>query len=75
MSIITEKKGEVSEKAKELCLEKFIKAAEIMEIKLKQVVKEEFMFDYVDPSSGVLMKSSNPNAVYYESLGVDHYLK
>ena len=29
----------------------------------------------MDPASGILMNQDNPNAVYYESLGIDHYLK
>lgn len=29
----------------------------------------------MDPSTGLLMLSDNANGVYYESLGIDHFLK
>ena len=32
-------------------------------------------FDYVDPSSGLLMRSSNYNVTYCEATGVQSFLK
>ena len=40
----------------------------------KQGLKNEVMFDYVDPSSGLLMGSPNQNAVYNELTGVTTFL-
>eukprot|EP00347_Sterkiella_histriomuscorum_P019494 403341414 len=37
--------------------------------------QRQLFFDYVDPSSGILMNSDNPNIVYYELLGIEHFLK
>ncbi|CDW81123.1 UNKNOWN [Stylonychia lemnae] len=58
----------------------FIDIAQQLEIQLQgqfdqKQDEEQVIFDYVDPSSGVLMNQDNRNQLYYEMLGIDHFLK
>ena len=57
----------MSEAFKENCLDNFM----IMCDKIANDVK---IFDYVDPSTGVLMLSDNPNHTYSEISGATSFL-
>ena len=63
------KTGE-TESFKNDCLEKFMNLAESID----QKIQSSTFFDYVDPSSGLLMKSQNSNVVYNELQGATHFL-
>ena len=51
-----------------------MKVAESLEHSL-QAIESHLVYDWVDPSTGLMMKGDNYNAVYQEQIGVDHYLK
>jgi len=60
-----------SEDAKAMCLDQFMSFAQ----DLDQQRSCDCFFDYVDPSSGLLMNSNNMNVVYSEILGVETFLQ
>lgn len=40
-----------------------------------QLPSSTAVYDWVDPSTGLMMRGTNYNAVYSEQLGIDHFLK
>ena len=45
-----------------------------MEDYIESKYKDSYtFFDYVDPCSGILLNSENPNCVYYEMGGIELY--
>ena len=43
--------------------------------RLQEAIGDKYIFDYVDPASGLLMRSDNHNHCYFEKAGIDHFLK
>ena len=71
----TDKKTVDTETTKERCLENFMRLAQALDEKIAAEQEPETMLDWVDPSTGLMMKGDNYNAVYQEQIGVDYYLK
>ena len=63
---------EEGEQEKDELLEKFVAMGEIL---YKETTSRGYYCDFVDPSSGILMKSENANAFYPEMSGIEHFLR
>jgi hypothetical protein len=55
-----------TETTKERCLEDFMKLAQALDEHLMAEHGPAAMLDWVDPSTGLMMKGNNYNAVYQE---------
>jgi hypothetical protein len=62
---MTDKKTEGTETRKDECLEVFMRVAEKVEVEILTMDPNQWV-DWVDPSTGIMMKGDNYNAIYHE---------